>query len=78
MQQDKGITDCLEGEIRDLHEHLQDLLSRRLKLRFRMVGELEKSQETDGRQIGPRLAMPQFMSKSEEPCTKEQDGGEHD
>ena len=42
MLQDKGITDCFEDEIRDLHTHLQDLLSKRLQLRFRMTGELDK------------------------------------
>ena len=40
--QDKDITDCLEEELRDLHTHLQDLLSRRMQLRFRMVAEVEK------------------------------------
>jgi len=56
MLQDKGITDCMEGEIRDLHEHLQDLLSRRLQLRFRMVGELEKLCSKGFINIDPRAA----------------------
>jgi len=56
MLEDKGITDCLEDEIRELHAHLQNLLSKRLELRSRMVAELEKLHRKGSVNIDPHAA----------------------